>query len=63
MEQNKQSQSGSEIAVLEKEETEQKQQSAPSSKEIAAAKLNLFSADVLKDFEYHTSNQKKILQK
>lgn len=62
MEQNKQSQSGSEIAVLEKEETEQKQQSAPSSKEIAAAKLNLFSADVLKDFEYHTSNQKKILQ-
>lgn len=62
MEQNKQSQSTTTIAVLEKEETENKQESKQSSKEIAAAKLNLFSADVLKDFEYHTSNQKKILQ-
>lgn len=62
MEQNKQSQSTTTIAVLEKEETENKQELKQSSKEIAAAKLNLFSADVLKDFEYHTSNQKKILQ-
>ena len=62
MEQNRQSQNGSQIAVLEKEQTENKQEKQLSSREIAAAKLNLFSADVLKDFEYHTSNQKKILQ-
>ena len=62
MEQNKQSQSTTTIAVLEKEETENKQELIQSSNEIAAAKLNLFSADVLKDFLYHTSNQKKILQ-
>ena len=62
MEQNRQGQRESQIAVLEKEETESKQEKQLSSREIAAAKLNLFSADVLKDFEYHTSNQKKILQ-
>ena len=61
MEQNKQSQSGSVIAVLEKEEAEKTQQTK-TPKELAAAKLNLFSVDVLKDFEYHTSNQKKIMQ-
>lgn len=62
MEQNRQGQRESQIALLEKEETESKQEKQLSSREIAAAKLNLFSADVLKDFEYHTSNQKKILQ-
>ena len=57
MEQDKFSQS-SRTAVLEKET----QKAEPTSKELAAQKLNLFSADVMRDFKYHTENQKKILE-
>lgn len=63
MEQKYKSENNStQIAVLEKE-TNQETVKQSTAKEIAAAKLNLFSADVLRDFEYHTQKAKQVQER